>query len=72
MRKRLAPSAVRTAISLRRAVERASSKFAMFAQAISRTKATAPRSTSNDRRTSPTNRSCNFVTLMPQPLFVSL
>ena len=39
MRPRLAPSAVRTAISRRRAVPRASSRLAMFAHAISRTAA---------------------------------
>jgi hypothetical protein len=42
MRGRLAPRAARTAISLRRSTARASSRFATFAQAISRTTATAP------------------------------
>jgi hypothetical protein len=52
-RDRLAPSAPRMAISLCRAAARASSKFAMFAQAISKTKATAARSTISIGRTSP-------------------
>ena len=42
MRQRLAPSDTRTAISRVRCVERASSRFATFAHAISSTKATAP------------------------------
>ena len=39
----LAPRAARIASSLRRAMVRASTRFAVFAQAISRTKPTAPK-----------------------------
>ena len=42
MRKRLAPSASRTAISRVRATVRANCRFATFAQAMSKTNPTAP------------------------------
>jgi hypothetical protein len=48
-----APSASRTAISLRRPVERAKSKFARFEQAINKTKTDATCSTSRPLRASP-------------------
>ena len=47
---RVAPSAVRIAISRARAAARASSRFAMFAHAMSSTSATAPSSTSSAGR----------------------
>ena len=47
-RLRLAPSAVRTAISRSRAIARLSNRFATLAHAISSTHATPPRSTSSD------------------------
>ena len=56
-RQRLAPRAVRMAISLRRTVARASIRFATLAQAINSTKATAASSTSRAGRTLPTNLS---------------
>jgi len=49
-RPRPAPSASRTATSFFRATARATCRLARFTQAISRTIATAPKSTSNDRR----------------------
>ena len=49
MRQRVAPSETRTDISRARPAERASSRLATLAQAISRTKPTAPIS---DRKTS--------------------
>ena len=54
MRPRLAPIAARMAISRRRPMARANSRLATLAQAISRTKLTAPASTSRDERTLPT------------------
>ena len=51
----LAPSADRTAISFCRPPALASSRFATFAQAISRTKHTAPNSANNVLRVSPSN-----------------
>ncbi len=53
-RNRPAPSAARMAISFRRAVARASSRFAMFAVAIKSTSATAPNNTKSAGLTSPT------------------
>ena len=53
IRQRDAPIASRTAISLRRPVERASSKFARFEQAISSTNREATCSTSSPLRVSP-------------------
>ena len=64
-RKRLAPSASRNAISFSRAAARASSKLATFAQAIRRTKPTAPSRMSNAGLMSPTISSCNGVTVAP-------
>jgi hypothetical protein len=65
MRLRLAPMAARTANSLRRVVERASSRLATFAQAISSTNPTAPNSTSRVEPTSPTITLVSGFTLMP-------
>ena len=53
-RQRLAPSAVRMAISFWRAAARASSRLATLAQVMIRTKPTAPSSTSSGNRTLPT------------------
>ena len=57
MRPRDPPTAARIAISRRRPVARASSRFATLAHAISRTKLTAPASTSSDVRTPRTSTS---------------
>jgi hypothetical protein len=54
IRARVAPSAVRTAISFWRATPRDSCRFARLTHAISRTKATAPSNRYNVRRTLPT------------------
>src|SRR5205823_5037667 len=54
MRRRLAPSAVRIAISRRRWFARASNKFATLAQAMSKTRNTAETIVSKAGRTSPT------------------
>ena len=62
IRPRPAPSAKRSAISLRRPTPRASSRLATFAQAISRTSTTAPRSIRSAGRTFCTSRSCTGVT----------
>ncbi len=70
-RRRLAPSAVRTAISLRRPRVFARTRLATLAQAIRRTKPTAPRSTSRAGRTSPTRSSRSGMTMAPQPLLSS-
>ncbi len=63
MRQRVAPTETRTAISRERCADRASSRFATFAQAINRTNATAP---INDRNTTrigpPLTRSLNVST----------
>ena len=67
-RLRLAPKAVRMAISLRRASAFATNKFATFAQAMSRTNATAPNNTSSAGRMSPTIWSRSGTTIAPQPL----
>jgi hypothetical protein len=72
MRKRLAPSAVRTAISFCLAVARARRRFATLAQAISNTIATAPNNTNSDVRRPLTNCSRKFVTRVDQPVFVSM
>jgi hypothetical protein len=55
----LAPSATRTANSRDRAAERASSKFATFAQAINNTSPTAPSNSSSVPPTSPTMNPCS-------------
>ena len=70
-RPRLAPSAARTAISLRRPAARASSKFARFAQVIKRTKPTAPSRSHRVPRYSPTALSKSCVNLTPLPEFES-
>ena len=57
MRPRDPPIAARMAISRRRPVARTSRRFATLAQAISRTKLTAPPSTSSDDRTFRTSTS---------------
>ena len=67
-RPRLAPRAVRMAISLRRVEERANCRLATFAQAISSKKETAPNSSSKTRRISPTICSCNGVSFTPNPV----
>ncbi len=61
---RVAPKAVRMAISLRRATERESRRLATLAQAISSTHATAPNSSSTSLRTGATIRSCTGFKLM--------
>ena len=71
MRVRLAPSAVRIATSFSREAARARRRFATFAQAISRTSATAPSSTSKEGRTDLTRRSCRSDRFASQPVLVS-
>jgi hypothetical protein len=61
---RLAPRMLRTAISLRRASDRDSSRLAKFAHAISRTNPTAANSTSTAARTLATMSSCTGSKLM--------
>jgi hypothetical protein len=61
-RSREAPSALRMAISFPRAAARDSSRLATLAQAISRTKPTAPSSTSRAGRMLPEARVANAVT----------
>ena len=68
-RPRPAPIAERTANSCWRAVARVSIRLAIFAQAISRTNATAPNRISRAERTSPTNCSRTGTTFAPIPLF---
>ncbi len=68
MATRPAPKAVRIAISLRRAKVFAKTRFATFAHAISKTKATAPKSTSSAGRMSPTSCSRKGIAVAPQPL----
>ena len=68
MRIRLAPSAVRTAISLARPSVFASRRFARFAEPIRTTQNTAPSRTNSARLTSPTMSSCSGRTAAPQPL----
>ena len=58
-RPRPAPSAARITNSWRPATARTISKLAKFAHAISSTRPTAPKSTSNADRTSPTSHSCS-------------
>jgi hypothetical protein len=72
-RQRDAPSAMRTAISRERCAERASSRFATFAQAMSSTKPTAPIiARKTVRILSPLNRSLNVcTTTLVNSLFVS-
>ena len=70
-RPRPAPSARRIAVSRRRDVARASSRFDTFAHAISSTRPTAPTSTSSAGFVSPTTASCTPASRTRQPLFVS-
>jgi hypothetical protein len=58
-RQRPAPSAARTVNSCARPAIRASRRLAKFAQAIRRTKPTAPKRTRSAGRMFPTIRSCN-------------
>lgn len=67
----VAPSAARIANSRARPVERARSKLATFAQAISSTNPTAPSNTNSIGATSPTMSSLNGFTNIPVPLFTS-
>ena len=69
-RARLAPRAVRTAISELRRVARIRSRFATFAHAISVTSPTAPSSISSAGRTSPTRVSASGRTTAVEPPFV--
>ncbi len=62
-----APRAVRTANSASRAATRARSRFATLTQAMSRTRPTAPRSTSRGRRTSPTVACWRETAVPPSP-----
>ena len=71
MRLRVAPSELRRAISCRRAVARASSRLATFAQAMSITTPTAANSTTNGRRASPATYSRRDVTCMRKPSAVA-
>ncbi len=68
MAPRPAPNAVLMAISFRRDKVLASTRLATLAQAISRTKTTAPNNTSSAGRMSPTNCSRNGTTVAPHPL----
>ena len=68
IRRRVAPSAPRIAISRCRAAPRASSRFATFAQAMSSTNATAPASTSSAGRTSPASSSRSESTRTVHPV----
>src|ERR1022692_636995 len=72
MRAGLPPNDARTAISRVRPTPRASSRFAMLAQAISSTKpATAASIRDVIRRSRPTSACRSGSTVMPQPLLVS-
>jgi hypothetical protein len=62
IRARPAPSATRSAISRCRPSDRASSRFATFAQAMSSTNATAAESTNSGRRTDPAIASASGTT----------
>ena len=70
-RARPAPSAVRTAISRRRASDRAISRLATFAQAISSTNATAAISVSSAGRSVPTSSTSSGVSSTARFSFVS-
>jgi hypothetical protein len=65
IRPRDPPIAARIAISRLRPVARTSSRFATFAHAISRTKLTAPASTSSEERTFRTRTCCTGSALNP-------
>ena len=68
-RRRLAPIAMRTAISRRRAAARAIRRFARSAQAIRSTNRTAPKRTRSARRTSTTSAPCSDFTSICVPRF---
>ena len=70
-RARPAPNEARIAISFCRAAARDSSRLATLAQAMSRTKATAPRRISRAVRTSPTISSWSGMRVIPMPVFAS-
>ena len=69
MRSPLAPSAVRTATSRRRALPRASSRFATFAHATSSTSPTADSSTRSAGRTGPKTTAPSGSTKTPRAAF---
>ena len=71
MRHRPAPSAARRAISLCRTAPRTSKRFATLAQAINKTRPTAPSKVKSDKRVPPTKLSCNDSTRTRFPVFVS-
>ena len=64
------PTAIRTANSGARRVQRASIRFATLTQAISRTNSTAPCSSSNVGCTASTCRACNGMTRAPTSVLV--
>ena len=66
-----APRAVRTAISCRRPIDRASSRLPTLAQAISSTKPTAASNSSNGRLVSPTSASRSGSAKYCEPRFCS-
>ena len=66
----MAPGAGRIAISFRRDADLAKSRLATLAHAISKTKLTAPSSTSKARRTLPTTFSCKGSMVTSRLLFV--
>ena len=68
IRPRLAPSAVRTAISRVRVVALPRSSVAVLAQAINSTTPTTPHRRYSVRRTSPTSSSCRRTADTPRPL----
>ncbi len=68
-RRREAPRAARTAISLRRPRARVKRRLPTLAQAISSTRPTAASSIRSVGRTSPTIRSWSETTVPPQPAF---
>ncbi len=68
---RLAPNAARTAKSRDASADRASSRFAMFAQAMSSTSTTALNRTQSVGPMSPTTCWCAGTSEAPQPAFES-
>jgi len=70
-RRRVAPTEIRTAISLALPADRASSRLATLVQAISKTSPTAPDSSSNRvRKLRLTSHSSKSSTWMVQPLLL--
>ena len=65
MRPALAPRAARSARSRSRDANRASSRFATFAHAITSTRTTAPMSTSSGVRTGPASSSASGMATTP-------